>query len=670
MNHFYLAQKESFNKRLIPLLWTSAKTYYEQFGKQTNNWSWSDPWLVFDNSVEQILEICEQRPPNVFGFSVYVWNELFMNQLAKQIKQLYPDCTIIYGGPHVDVKYNENFFKDYPWVDAVCPSDGYGEIIIKELLDHWPVADWNNVPYVWYTNSQRERLFSTQGIEKRSFEWPTNIYQAQEKHFAPHIDSINSIVIETTRGCPYKCIYCDWGGGTYTKISAKPYTTVLDEIDWISKNKIQNIYVASANFGILPIDVDIAQHLINVHRANGYPKNVHVESAKNNIDRVTEITQLLVKHELINHHIVTLQNVNEEIKNNIERVDVPLHKQSQLVQSLKKINPNLPIKVETITGLPGDSYKATLDQINDLFNHNLPMPRSHVWMLLPEAPAYSQEMRDKFQIKTTRSLFVTYPYVVKPEHQQLQQVESFFFDATTNVEMVVGTYSYSVDEFVDMYMMVSLAMACEYFDFQNNLAKYMMQYHNVQPGELLDVIYKSCIMQSQKFSNDLLSQQFVKLRTQQKDCATGSAANNLVDIDVDFPLQFSTPVHMAFLILQNPKTFFDTVGQELADHYQDSKIKSLCEFVANCVIGFDYNPDSGKVFSSNYNWLEYCYTDQELKLHECEYEISDKDVWCNNQWQAIDWHTVPDTLPKLTQFAYKQILDAASKISKTIQRRN
>ena len=27
------------------------------------------------------------------------------------------------------------------------------------------------------------------------------------------------IILETTRGCPYKCVFCEWGGGINTKIS-------------------------------------------------------------------------------------------------------------------------------------------------------------------------------------------------------------------------------------------------------------------------------------------------------------------------------------------------------------------------------------------------------------------------------------------------------------------
>ena len=135
---------------------------------------------------------------------------------------------------------SNDFFEKNPWVDIVCPSDAYGEIIIKEILDHYPIKDFEDIPYIYYTNEKKEKLFSKKTIDKRSFTWPSNIYKAQEKHLSSYINTSTSVMFETSRGCPYKCIYCEWGGGTHTKINKKPYSTILDELEWLSKNIFSN----------------------------------------------------------------------------------------------------------------------------------------------------------------------------------------------------------------------------------------------------------------------------------------------------------------------------------------------------------------------------------------------------------------------------------------------
>jgi radical SAM superfamily enzyme YgiQ (UPF0313 family) len=71
------------------------------------------------------------------------------------------------------------------------------------------------------------------------------------------------LTIETSRGCPYKCSFCDWGGGTFTKTVKKDFSTVLDEISWAGEHKFDAISFTDANFGIFSIDKrDIIQHPI------------------------------------------------------------------------------------------------------------------------------------------------------------------------------------------------------------------------------------------------------------------------------------------------------------------------------------------------------------------------------------------------------------------------
>lgn len=667
MYNFYLAIKDTTTKRSIPVLWTSAKTYYEENSSKSQHWSWADPWITFDYSIDEILELCRRDIPAVFGFSIYVWNESYMNELAQRVKQQHPQCVVVYGGPQVNVKYNEDFFNTHHWVDAVCPSDGYGEIVIKEILDNYPINNWNNIPYVWYTDSQRQRHFSTTPIEKKTFNWPSNIYQAQEKYFEPYIDQIDSVILETTRGCPYKCIYCDWGGGTYTKLVSKPYTTILDEIEWVAKNKIPFLGFPSANFGILPIDVDIAEHCVVMNKQYGYPKYIHSEPAKNNINRVGKIQEILLRGQLLNHVKVSIQTINDDIKNNIERIDPPIEKQVENIQRLRAINPDLPVKIETILGLPGDNYKTVLDQFDQLFRYELPMPRNHIWMLLPEAPAYDPAMREKFQLGTTNGTFISAPFSVKPGPQDLNEVKGNFFNTNSQVEMVVETYSYSRDEFVDMYMISSLALALEYLGIRDTLIFYLQQ-HNFKPSEFIDLVYSKFVKTPDQFNNKFLQDEFDKIYQAQYNCTHGLSADNLVDIAPDFPFMLSIPNHMGLIILQKVKEFLEPVCVDLAQKFNDEKIVDLGKYITHSVIDISYDPTTGRKFSCDYDWLDYFKNKSSLSKTSVTYKINDTEVYLNTRMQPIDWHLYQsDQLSFVKQYTIKQILEINSKVSKTIR---
>ena len=99
MKTVYLGSKDSYSSRVLPLLWCSLKTYYEENSSNASQWAWADPRITSESTKEEILKLCRLDPPSVFGFSIYVWNEEFFEDLAKSIKDEYPDCLIVYGGP-------------------------------------------------------------------------------------------------------------------------------------------------------------------------------------------------------------------------------------------------------------------------------------------------------------------------------------------------------------------------------------------------------------------------------------------------------------------------------------------------------------------------------------------------------------------------------------------
>lgn len=666
--NFYLAIKESIYTRVIPVLWASAKTYYEQQGKHSDDWSWSDPWLCYDYSIDEILEKCRKDPPSIFGFSVYVWNEDYMDTLAKIIKKNFPDCLIVYGGPQVDIKYTDNFFVEKSWVDIVCPSDGYGEITITELLDNYPINDYEKIPYIYYTNFERQKFLSKKVIEKKTFTWPKNIYQSQEKYFLGKLHEVKHIMVETTRGCPYKCIYCDWGGGTYTKVVSKPYTTILDEIEWASKSKIPMLDLASANFGILPIDVDIAEYVVEMAKKYNFPKVVEAENAKNSLDRVAKIKTLWAKSGLINHYKISIQTLNEEIKKNIERIDPDLTKQIEVVNQLKSIVKDLPIKVETIIGLPGDNYQNTLNQIDTIFKYNLPMPRFNIWTLLPEAPAFSPEMRNKFKIKTIKKMFVTLPWTLKPGFSVDEGVYSNFFLQNTNVESVIETYSYSSLEFVDMFLINTLAQAGDSTGINKYLVKYLTKTHNVSPSLVLDYLYKNFFKSTLQWKNKKLGVDFHEIYQTITQWVNGDLLDTGFDYHKDFPLILPVHMYVAFLILINLQEFYDEICTFFSKKFSDDKIKDLGEFLSKSIIDLSYDPAKGRTFQSTYNWLDY-FIKGNLQHGNYRFAVSDTTTYTNGNYLDIDWHEIStDDLIKKKQFVYKQLGDiTVDKISTTIK---
>jgi len=670
--NFYLAIKDTFDGR-IPVLWCSAKTFYEENSEKHKEWNWSSPWIAMDYEIDDILEQCCQKPPDVFGCSVYVWNEHFMDDLSRRVKMQHPECLIVYGGPQPDIKYSNDFFKLHPWVDIVCPSDGYGEIIIKEILDHYPIQDFEDIPYIYYTNPQKEKILSKTGIAKRAFKWPANIYEAQEEILLPKISKMSRLVViyETSRGCPYKCIYCDWGGGTYTKISKKPMDTVKKELEWLAKNRIDVISFADANFGIMEIDYKIAEHLVAIKENYDYPRVLHLEAAKNHLDRMIKINHLLASKDMLISNKIAIQTLNDDIKENIERVDIDFQLQVAAAQDLKSKYPRIPIKIETIQGLPGDTYQITLEQIDKLITAKLPASKTYAWVLLPESPAFSPEMREKFHIQTIKKSFSIAPIIYKKGVNPDPGVTSESEFVNVNMETVVSTYSYSKDEWIDMTLISCLAFAGESNGLNHLLIPYLLKEHNVSVVDVYDSVFKILFKEQTQISDQMLLADTEKLLHSlngwmyDPDCL-----NNHIDYHPDFPLLLTPFMFTAFSILLNIQSFYKEICETLSVKYNDEKLIDLGHYLGQAVIDISYDPSVGRKFNTKYNWLDY-FNGFELSEGSYVYVINDQTILVNHEADnpdLITWHLEPNDLTRKKQFYYQSVTRLSeSRISSTIK---
>jgi hypothetical protein len=613
IKNFYLFTKDSYGTKTvsIPLLWCSMKTYYEENSSKKDEWQWHDPFIT-SLSEEEIFSKFKDNPPHVAGFSVFVWNEIYMDDLAAKIKQKYPNCLIIYGGPQQNVKHNKNYFQDKPWVDMVFPSDAYGEIVIKEVLDHYPIDNYELVPYGYYTDQAKQKHFSVTGIDKRAFHWPNNIFKAQAKHILPYltqarIQNFDIVALyDTARGCPYKCIYCEWGGGTHTKVVKKPYTTVLDELEWLSAEaKITRIEITDANFGIMGVDLEIAQHLADLKNKYKYPKNVDITNAKNNIDRVLDIMEIFLDADMISQYIIPIQTLDPITKENIQRTDIPFEQQIEGLARLRK-NKNGAKMItffESIMGLPGDSYQVNCSQIDTLYEHHQPLGSmlNHTWMLLPETPAFTPEMREQFKIKTVKKTLDFFTKI-KPGIVVSGPIPDNTMAAWTNssVEIVVSTYSYTTEEWISMLRLNNLVIAGERLGINDYLLKYLVQEHNLRPSQVLTDILDYAYIQG--FKNSDVNEFF---KIEQHHIIEWLYQDNLdsgIDIGENFP--FLIPYY-AFLLLitSSNSAVINELAEMFAEKYQDEKVKDLGQYISNSLMGINYF--GPREFITSYDWLNY-----------------------------------------------------------------
>lgn len=631
--------KDSYGNSVLtmPLLWCSMKTYYGKNGIKKDQWKWHDPFIG-SLAEDQILARLTQHPPDIVGLSVFVWNEELMDSLAKKIKQLYPHCLIVYGGPQQNVKHNQYYFEQKPWVDLVLPSDAYGEIVLREILDLYPIQNYEQIPYVFYTNENREKLFSEKTIDKRAFDWPDNIFEAQQDYLIPYLKKARNsnfeivALYDTSRGCPYKCIYCEWGGGTHTKVNKKPFSTVLDELTWLSAaGRVDRIEITDANFGIMSIDVEIARHLAELKKQHGFPINVDITNAKNNINRVLDIVEIFLDADMISQYIIPIQTLDLTTKKNIERIDIPFEDQIIGLRRLRKHHNGKKMSVffESILGLPGDNFQVICKQIDTLYKYAQPLGSmlNHAWMLLPETPAFTAEVRDKFSIKTVKKTIDFYTKIKKgivinntvPDHTMAAW-------ANNSVEIVVSTYSYTIDEWVDMYHLSYLVISAEKLGINLWLLEYLVKSHKVLPSQvltfILNYIYKT------GFQNDKIKRMIDLEKKHLNDWLHSDLSESGIDIDPEFP--FLIPYHAFLLltVLTNAAAFYEEVCKMFSEKYSDTKIIDLGHYISSRLLDMNYT--GTRTFITKYNWASYFDKGATLRYGSYFYTTNDLAIEGNN----------------------------------------
>ena len=147
------------------------------------------------------------------------------------------------GGPEVPVS-KDNIFELHPYIDVVILQEGehsFYEVLKGNLESPGMIVNKNGV-----------RVDT--GVSKRFNDLSTipSPYLAGvfDHLIEQHPDVLFNGTLESNRGCPYQCTFCDWGSLTYSKVKKYNLEQVFAEIEWFADNKIDHITLTDANYGI------------------------------------------------------------------------------------------------------------------------------------------------------------------------------------------------------------------------------------------------------------------------------------------------------------------------------------------------------------------------------------------------------------------------------------
>ena len=341
-----------------------------------------------DEAVEYLLEA------DVMALSLYVWNFRYSMELARRFKARKPESLVVVGGPHVPDqvehlhKHNhsdpagvnliglgrrapdrtEAFLREHPYVDVAV--HGEGERAFTALLEHR--HDWRAAPSISFLqgdrierNSRIERLNSLDEIPSPYLEGTFDALMAAN----PRHQWI--AMWETNRGCPFSCTFCDWGSAVAAKVHKWGEDRLFREVDWFASHRVEFVFCADANFGILPRDIDIARYVADVKQRTGYPVALSVQSTKNAENRSFEVQKILSDAGLNKGVVVSMQSMDLQTLKDIKRANISLSSFKNVQRRFT--DAGVETMSDLILGLPGESYESFVHGVTtliDLGQHN------------------------------------------------------------------------------------------------------------------------------------------------------------------------------------------------------------------------------------------------------------------------------------------------------------
>jgi len=328
------------------------------------------PYLFHIDTPGNILN--QYDNPGIAAFSAAIWNEQLCLHVAREVKQRWPECLIIFGGtqvPHNPVAYMEG----HPFIDIAVR--GEGEEPFKQILSRYLFSSkFSGIEGVTWRNSVSGKPEYNQ--DSGGFEKDLDVYLSPyllglyDSLVQSRQDLKFQTIIETNRGCPFACTFCYWGkGGLSRKYRFFSMERVAAEIEWIGKNHIPFVYNADSNFGMHRRDEEITDLLVATKRTYGFPEKVVNLYGKNTDIRIYEISKNLYLNGMHKGIGLSRQSMDQDTLAKTKRGNIKISVYKTLQEKFEA--DGIPTFCELILGLPGETYESFSRGIFELLEASL-----------------------------------------------------------------------------------------------------------------------------------------------------------------------------------------------------------------------------------------------------------------------------------------------------------
>lgn len=390
----YIAELQHSNQttrpgNYVPLAAGYLGAYLKKYCVNTEVKIFRDP--------NKLLDAVHNFPPDLIGFSVRMWAEKLALFCARTIKAQHPKIVTVAGGPNIYDIDSEifSFLKSHPFFDVCVPNEG--EVALQRLVEH--IQENGNLKPDQLIDGCA--VLNSDGSLLRGKYIAPDLTQVPSPYLDGILDSFLDVgcdvLMETARGCPYRCTFCTSGTAVLNKIRPFPFEQIKAEFKYICEHaKTRHMFLADRNFGILgKRDQEVAQLIHDSYSNGGFPRAFCSYRYKKLTEYVRNIAVMFKNSDELT---ISFQTLNPDVIKEIKRYNIDFENLEIDLEWASKHN--IPVGTEMIFGFPGETTISFIDGIEKLMHAGLSTIMVYNLKILTGSDLSTKKSLGKYQLKT------------------------------------------------------------------------------------------------------------------------------------------------------------------------------------------------------------------------------------------------------------------------------
>jgi radical SAM superfamily enzyme YgiQ (UPF0313 family) len=587
--NFQQGPKE-FNAYYLPYSPAVIWSYVNQFENIKSQYE-LDTFIWRRDPIEEVVDNLKNN--YLVGFSTYIWNKNYSYTLARELKKANPDIVIVFGGPEPPIE-DLDFFKQFPYIDICVKQEG--EISFKNILESQSRFDWLKIPGL-IVNVNTNTVDTGPSLRINELDQIPSPYLTGvfDKLISQFPEITWNATLETNRGCPYACTFCDWGSLTYNKVKKFNLERVFAELEWIGQNQCDFVSITDANFGIFPErDSVIADKLIEVQKTYNNPKAYTISWAKNQKREIVDIVKKLIYDGGSKIGLnLSVQTLDDNVLDIIKRKNLEMNKIEEVFDMCEENN--IPLYTELILGLPGETLESWKNNFYRLYRAG-----NHTGITVYQAQLLENAEMNLVQKKEYNiDSVVVYDYIVGTYNEN---------EVKEGIEVVVSTRDLPSEKMIEAQVFSWFMNTFHINGLTNYISRFLFKYSNISYEEFYDGFFEH--IKTDKW----LKSEIERIEDHYRNWGLkGKIDHELIQgIEIHgWNLIHSTIIKMhsdnmtnhVFSIIENYLKKFNLPN----DLFQ-----SLYDFQKNYIVNYVEIPQYPKMLSTNFNILNYIIHNEDL----------------------------------------------------------